>query len=82
MTVVDRVSLAVRPGEIVGLIGPDGAGKTTLFNAVSGVVRPASGKVGLVGTGGAVVELSAYRRTSAAEPGSRALSRAGVCLNP
>ena len=68
MTVVDRVSLAVRPGEIVGLIGPNGAGKTTLFNAVSGVVRPASGTVALVGTGGAVVELSrlpAHQRSRA-----------------
>jgi ABC-type branched-subunit amino acid transport system ATPase component/ABC-type branched-subunit amino acid transport system permease subunit len=38
-TVVDRVSLAVEPGEIVGLIGANGAGKSTLMNAVGGFVR-------------------------------------------
>ncbi|MFD1331359.1 ABC transporter ATP-binding protein [Methylopila musalis] len=34
---VDRVSLALRPGELVGLIGPNGAGKTTLFRALAGL---------------------------------------------
>ncbi|MDP2873259.1 MAG: ATP-binding cassette domain-containing protein [Bacillota bacterium] len=68
MAAVDQVALSVRPGEVVGLIGPNGAGKTTLFNAVSGVVRPASGKVFLVGAGGESVELSrlpAHRRSGA-----------------
>ena len=44
-TVVNGVSLHVRPGEIVGLLGPNGAGKTTSFNMVVGVVRPESGTV-------------------------------------
>src|SRR5204862_242699 len=35
---VDRVSLAVNPGEVVGIIGPNGAGKTTLFDLVCGFV--------------------------------------------
>lgn len=46
---VDRVSLAVAPGEIVGLIGPNGAGKTTLFDLISGFLRPAEGEVHLGG---------------------------------
>jgi branched-chain amino acid transport system ATP-binding protein len=42
---LDGVSLQVPRGGLVGLIGPNGAGKTTLFGAVSGLVRPRSGRV-------------------------------------
>ena len=42
---LDRVSLVIEQGEIFGLIGPNGAGKTTLFNIISGIYRPAEGKV-------------------------------------
>ncbi|MEW6474425.1 MAG: branched-chain amino acid ABC transporter ATP-binding protein/permease [Actinomycetota bacterium] len=46
------VSLTVGPeqGDIVGLIGPNGCGKTTLFNCISGVIAPDSGEVLLDGT--------------------------------
>ena len=37
--ILDRVSLAVRPREIVTLIGPNGSGKTTLLKAILGLVR-------------------------------------------
>jgi len=47
-TVVDKVSIEVRPGEIVGLIGTNGAGKTTLMNAVSGFV-PSTGEIEIFG---------------------------------
>jgi ABC-2 type transport system ATP-binding protein len=46
---VDRVDLAVDPGEIVGLLGANGAGKTTLIRALLGLVRPADGAVELFG---------------------------------
>ncbi len=47
-TAVDQVSLRVGIGEIVGLIGTNGAGKSTVMNAISGLV-PASGAVTLFG---------------------------------
>jgi branched-chain amino acid transport system ATP-binding protein len=49
VTALRDVSLAVDRGEYVGLIGPNGSGKTTLLNVVSGVVRPAAGKVAIGG---------------------------------
>ncbi|WP_293855336.1 ABC transporter ATP-binding protein [uncultured Alsobacter sp.] len=39
------VSLNVGAGEVVALIGPNGAGKSTLVNAVSGLVKPAAGRI-------------------------------------
>ncbi|MDE2613869.1 MAG: ABC transporter ATP-binding protein, partial [Burkholderiales bacterium] len=46
---VDDVSFAVYPGQIVSIIGPNGSGKTTTFNLVSGQLRPDSGAVLLDG---------------------------------
>jgi branched-chain amino acid transport system ATP-binding protein len=42
---VDGVSVTVGEGEIVALIGPNGAGKTSTLRALSGLVRPSSGRV-------------------------------------
>ena len=44
-TILKDVDLDVAAGSIVGVIGPNGAGKTTLFNAVSGLVKPTSGRI-------------------------------------
>ena len=45
LTAVNDVTFDVEKGEIFGLIGPNGSGKTTTFNMISGVYPPTSGKV-------------------------------------
>jgi neutral amino acid transport system ATP-binding protein len=45
VTAVDRASVEVRQGRINGLIGPNGSGKTTFFNLVTGMIRPDAGSV-------------------------------------
>lgn len=44
-TAIDGVSLDVEQGRVQGLIGPNGSGKTTMFNLISGFLKPDSGKV-------------------------------------
>ena len=42
---IDNVSFEVGKGEFVGLIGPNGCGKTTTFNCISGLLEPSKGEV-------------------------------------
>jgi len=44
---VDGVDLSIAEGELAGLIGPNGSGKTTVFNLVTGIYRPDGGSVTL-----------------------------------
>jgi branched-chain amino acid transport system ATP-binding protein len=60
-TALNRVTLAVSPGERFGLIGPNGSGKTTLINCVSGALHADEGRI--VFDGRDITRLPAHRRT-------------------
>ncbi len=49
LTAVDALNLSVSPGEIFGLVGPDGAGKTTTLRLLCGLLEPTSGTAQVVG---------------------------------
>jgi ABC-type branched-subunit amino acid transport system ATPase component/ABC-type branched-subunit amino acid transport system permease subunit len=42
---IDGLDLEIRPGQVHGLIGPNGSGKTTTLNAISGYYRPEAGRI-------------------------------------
>ena len=46
---VNRIDLEVMPGSIVAIIGPNGSGKTTFFNLITGLTEPDGGRVLLAG---------------------------------
>jgi zinc transport system ATP-binding protein len=47
--VLEKASLSLRQGEFVGIIGPNGGGKTTLLKLLMGFLRPSSGSIRLFG---------------------------------
>jgi drug efflux transport system ATP-binding protein len=49
MTAVDRLDLEIEQGEIFGLVGPDGAGKTSTLRLLCGLLDPTSGRVSVNG---------------------------------
>ena len=59
---VDKVDLSVRRGSVHALIGPNGSGKTTTLNMLSGLYKTTSGKIVLDGTD--VTDMPAHQRTA------------------
>jgi ABC-2 type transport system ATP-binding protein len=49
VTAVDNVSLTVGKGELFGLLGPNGSGKTTMIKILTGQIRPGSGRATVLG---------------------------------
>jgi branched-chain amino acid transport system permease protein len=49
LVAVDDMAFTIQPGEIVGLIGPNGSGKTTMLNLISGALVPSAGQISFKG---------------------------------
>jgi branched-chain amino acid transport system ATP-binding protein len=60
LVAVNNVDLAVSKGEVLGLLGPNGSGKTTVMNLISGALTPTAGEVRLRGE--PIQQLAAHRR--------------------
>ncbi len=43
--ILDNVSFAINEGQIVGLLGPNGVGKSTIFNLITGLIKPGYGSI-------------------------------------
>jgi branched-chain amino acid transport system ATP-binding protein len=72
LVAIDRLSFTAARGEVTAVIGPDGAGKTTVFNCITGFYKPTAGRVALAhGGAGAFAALPALTRSG------RRWSRAG-----
>ncbi|MGH7070135.1 MAG: ABC transporter ATP-binding protein [Acetobacteraceae bacterium] len=60
LAVVDNLGFTLQPGEILGLVGPNGSGKTTAINLISGVYATDGGEIRL--SGRRIERLAAFRR--------------------
>jgi branched-chain amino acid transport system ATP-binding protein len=49
LVAVDKMTFTLREKEVLGLIGPNGSGKTTMMNLISGALKPSSGEIRLYG---------------------------------
>jgi ATP-binding cassette, subfamily C, bacterial len=66
--VLQDITLEIRPGEFIGLVGPSGAGKTTLADIVTGLLQPASGSVVAAGVKLDDASIAAWRTRIAYVP--------------
>src|SRR6516165_6960365 len=48
-TAVSQLNLEVARGQVFGLLGPNGSGKTTTINMISGLIPPTSGSISILG---------------------------------
>jgi ABC-type nitrate/sulfonate/bicarbonate transport system ATPase subunit len=58
LQVIERMDLHVRPGEVLGIVGPSGGGKSTLLELVSGLRDPSAGEIAVQGDARPAARLS------------------------
>ena len=59
--ILDNISFKINEGEIFGMLGPNGVGKSTIFNLITGLIKPDSGKIKINNTD--VLNFPIYLRT-------------------
>ncbi len=59
--ILDNLSFKINEGQIFGMLGPNGVGKSTIFNLITGLIKPKSGKIKIAGED--VVDYPIYLRT-------------------
>ena len=59
--ILDNINFKINEGEIYGMLGPNGVGKSTIFNLITGLIKPDSGKIKINNTD--VVNFPIYQRT-------------------
>ena len=60
--ILDNVSFKINHGQILGMLGPNGVGKSTIFNLITGLIKPDFGKIKFEGID--VVNYPIYLRTT------------------
>ena len=43
--ILDNINFKINEGQIFGMLGPNGVGKSTIFNLITGLIKPGSGKI-------------------------------------
>ena len=56
---LDQVSFALQDGDAIGLVGHNGAGKTTMLRTMAGIYKPISGRVDIQGSVSTIIDLGA-----------------------
>ncbi|MBM3631077.1 MAG: ATP-binding cassette domain-containing protein [Alphaproteobacteria bacterium] len=59
--ILDNISFKINEGQIFGMLGPNGVGKSTIFNLITGLIKPMSGNIKISGVD--VIQYPIYLRT-------------------
>ncbi len=59
--ILDNINFKINKGQIFGMLGPNGVGKSTIFNLITGLIHPRSGKIKIAGED--VTDFPIYLRT-------------------